>query len=1541
MSSSSDLLAYKQLFTKSLNNTEKDNWVEENLHDIRDWAAENMAKALKDTVIKIDTIDDQYSIISVLMTDRPFVIDSITAFLQSRGYPITGLIHPLIIHESLSEDVGVVSVRINDALNEQEIKSIKKTLMDVTHDVNYATQDWQDMRTHMGDLRVKLDVVKDNNHNEDIAFLDYLYNGSFTFLGYGAFDPKKKTIKNGLGVLRNQKNPPLFSDTDLPFPVSDHIDNNEYVTVFKLPIISTVHRFVRYDTIVVTERDKKGKAIVEHIFLGLFTSVTYSRSIKDIPLLREKVQNALDHFGFKENHHDYKAMANILEKYPRDELFRINHDRLVDFLSGILLLQERQRIALFAREDLLTNTVSALLYIPKERFETRLRKHIEHILEEEYGAVSEGLYVSMDDASLVRVLISLRIHDKKETLPDYKEVEQTLLEKTLSWADRMRNCLPREKVQTFENVFPNDYQSIYGTSTLKTDIAHIEDLLKTKKIQLELYQPDNLLDGHLRFKIYASDNAVPLSDVLPIIENFGLYVISERPYQLKIKDDQTVWMHDFHLCARDSGSLFNIEELRPVFENAFQEVWCGNAANDELNRLIARANMDVRNVMILRSYARYLHQIKIGYSPSYVLQTLGDFPQISLLITQLFDARFNPSGNKKERELLQVEINENLNKTLGNVASYDQDLILRRIINLVHSSLRTNAYQKDDDGAIKTYISIKFDCREITKMPDPRPLYEIFVFSARMEGVHLRGGKVARGGIRWSDRSDDYRTEVLGLVKAQVVKNAVIIPTGAKGGFILKKPPQSNDRQIMQDEGIACYKILMRGLLDITDNRDGDKISYPKQVVRYDEDDSYLVVAADKGTASFSDIANGLAREEYNFWLDDAFASGGSVGYDHKQMAITARGAWECIKRHFKELDKNIQKEDFTVVGVGDMAGDVFGNGMLLSKHIQLIGAFNHKHIFCDPKPNAAKSFIERQRLFKGVKGWDEYKTSSLSTGGRIFERSEKSLKLTKEIKQCFGIEVDNVSPDDLIRALLKSDAELLYFGGIGTYIKGNNQSSGDVSDKANDRLRIDASEVNVKVIGEGANLAITQDSRIDMGKAGVKLNTDFIDNSAGVDCSDHEVNIKILFTQIMADASQKLTRPKRNKMLESMTDTVSELVLNDNYQQSQAISLAEMHSSSLLPEHALTIDQLVRDYGLNRRIENLPSEKEFSDREKFGQGLTRAEIAVVLSYAKMALKQEIIQSSIPDHEVNEGWLLSYFPAILQDKYASFIKMHPLRREIIATQMANTIVDRMGPHFIFDRQDQSGLSVVTIVESFVAGSHILRLHDIWNDIEALDYKIDHKIQMRMLDKTTRTLDRFIRRLLSVYGEHMNSEEVGAKISLQLNDVKSEVINLLSDDLKKQYEQRIGQLRDQNVPEKTAQAVTMLPYEVMACDALQLADRAPQRKEAVAIFYQVGERFCINYLRQQSRYLATEDPRNSRAITGLVDSLTSAQLGIVSKVMSTRVGKFADKFVAWEASHTESMRMADELLKEFKEGKDLDLGNLVMIEQKLKQLASRA
>ncbi|MBI1215970.1 MAG: NAD-glutamate dehydrogenase, partial [Alphaproteobacteria bacterium] len=1097
-----------------------------------------------------------FTVLELVNDDMPFIIDSVVSELNGHSLNIEVLFHPILsvtrdkagalqeIHAekpapgraaaNQPQAESYVYIQLEQMLSAEACRKLQETLENTMANVRYATGDWRHMLAKVEaalDFQVGYDKAHDpESLNEAQEFLAYVKNNNFTFLGYCEYaftgsngDTQSAIVPDSeLGILRGAQ--PLEFGRGVNSPEVEALESSEWPVMISKLIdnYAPVHRRVPLDAISVKILDEDGRMTGMHLFVGLFTSSTYSCRTSEVPIVRQKVRATIEKAGFAHGSHDHKALENIMEKMPRDELFHVSTDGLYELSLGILRLQIKQRIALFTHMDPMGKYMSCLLYVPRDRYNTKFRLMASRILEQGLQGTVTNYFTTLDDSLLARVLFTVRFDDGLPEEYDIDGIENELADLAREWDERLKRVLNdvygkvkgAELAYVYGRAFTSSYhESIQITNTVH-DIRQIETMVHNDRkddIRIEFYQLQHAPAGEIRLKVYHESMPVPLSDILPVLANMGLEALSEMPYEVHPQDyDGVIWIHDFVLKGPQDIEL---EDVKDNLEEAFRRVWAGQAENDGLNQLVLRANLTWREIMILRTYSCFMRQARFPYSRPYVEQVLSAYPQIVRKLVELFEARHDPD-NAEKAAAKSRRIGLKIIDMLQEVQNLSHDRILRAFKALAEETLRTSYYQTDEEGNPKSYLAVKLDSKNIPDLPLPRPHVEIFVYSSRFEAVHLRGGEIARGGIRWSDRLDDFRTEVLGLMKSQMVKNTVIVPVGAKGGFVVKQPPKTGGREAFQQEGIACYKIFIKSLLDLTDNNVKGKIVRPKNVVCHDDIDPYLVVAADKGTATFSDIANSISLEA-GFWLGDAFASGGSAGYDHKVMGITARGGWESVKRHFREMGKDIQKEDFTLVGVGDMAGDVFGNAMLLSKHMRLVGAFNHVHIFCDPNPDIAASYAERERLFKARGGWDAYDKSKISSGGGVFDRSAKTLKLSAAIRKCFGIEDDEVTPDELIKAILKAEVELIWFGGIGTFVKSSRQSQADADDKGNDNLRIDATDIRAKVVGEGANLGTTQLSRIEYARHGGRINTDFIDNSAGVDCSDHEVNIKILLSDI------------------------------------------------------------------------------------------------------------------------------------------------------------------------------------------------------------------------------------------------------------------------------------------------------------------------------------------------------------------------------------------------------------------------------------------
>ena len=1462
-----------------------------------------------------------HTVIEVVNDDMPFLVDSVTAAVNRRGLTAHLIIHPIMkvrrdgkgqikeILEAGEADRGSVAESYIHVQVSEQPKSrhadIRKNIEAVLTDVRAAVDDWRPMRERMLSVIEELEIEPKGTNPEDAhevrEFLRWIHDNNFTFLGFREFDltgsgstlRAKRDEKSSLGVLRSSDIPAIGQIQKMPPQIRGFVTKPSLLLITKTDHRATVHRSVNMDVVAVKKIDAKGKVVGYRIFVGLFTSVAYNKSPRDIPLLRRRIAKIIDKAGFGRTSHDGKSLTNVLETFPRDELFQASDAYLYSTAMGILNLQERQRVALFVRNDNFQRFVSSLVFVPRERYTTELRHRLQEILVEEFGGTDTTFFTQLGDSPLARIHFIVTTPEGK-IIPSYDtaKIEARLAETARSWEDKVSEALTAmhgegiglELLDRYASAFGAGYRDRYKTDEVLDDIDEIERILVEGGVGMNLYKPDGAAPDEVRFKIYHFSHPIPLSDVLPVFEHMGFKVIDEGgPHRVDLSGigRDSLVIHNFGLRAR-SGANGDLGRIRNNFQDAFARVWDGEIESDGFNALVTGGDLAWREIVVLRAYSKYLRQAGITFSQDYMAETMVNNPKLAAGIVDLFQCIFDPvtckeSGKKAPR------IKRRILKGLEEVESADEDRIIRRFLNLVESTLRTNYYQPDEDGNTKAYMSFKLNSRELDELPLPRPLREIFVYSPRVEGVHLRFGFVARGGLRWSDRREDFRTEILGLVKAQQVKNAVIVPVGSKGGFVVKRPPATGGRDAFLEEGINCYKTFISGLLDLTDNIKGPRIVAPKNVVRRDADDPYLVVAADKGTATFSDIANGVSIE-YGHWLGDAFASGGSQGYDHKKMGITARGGWESVKRHFREMGTDIQNEDFTVVGVGDMGGDVFGNGMLLSKHIKLQGAFNHLHIFVDPDPDPAKSWIERKRLFDNPGlSWADYDNKVMSKGAAVYSRSAKSLDLSPEVREVFGISKKSVTPDELMGHLLRAECDLLWFGGIGTYVKATAESHLDAGDRANDSIRINGNELRCKVIGEGANLGTTQRGRVEFAENGGRLNTDSIDNSAGVDSSDHEVNIKILVDSVMAAGG--LSEKARNALLAKMTDEVAELVLAHNYRQTQALTVTESKGVAAMDNQRRFMRFLERADRLDRGVEFLPDDETIAERVLANHGLARPELSVLISYAKIWLYDELIASDMPDDPYLLGDLIEYFPTPLRQKYKSEIADHRLRREIIATRATNSLVDRAGDTFVFEFMEKTGLGAAEITRAYVITREAFKLRGIWKGIEALDNKVPSSVQTSMLNDVNHLIEWVVLWLLRNgeagldIGAHIDAYKDGlARLAAEIN--KALPAHYVSDAKK-----RARPYIDQGVPEALALRVAGLVNLYSGCDIVRLAARRNVDVIDTARFYfAVGTRFRLGRLRAAAEYMDSDSHWQQLAVAALVEEIYSHQLALANKVL---------------------------------------------------------
>ncbi len=1475
--------------------------------------------------ISLSPLPDGGAVLEILNLDMPFLLDSVFGELHTRGFPISLVLHPLVKTErgadgKLVRIVGAGDRQWSDGRQESYIAveferlpagegdKITQAIADILGDVRIVVGDWKPMlaRLHKAiiDLRWTPAHVPEQVRNEAMAFLEWLEAGNITLLGMRDYklvgDLETGTLEAtdapGLGLLQNPALKVLRRGSEFvtltPEVRAFYMQPNPLI-ITKANVRSRVHRRAHMDYIGVKTYGPDGQLAGELRIVGLLTSQAYVKSPMEIPLLRRKVATVLERTGFPPESHAGKSLLNVLDTFPRDELFQISVDRLTEWSTAILDLDLRPRVRVFARVDRFDRFVSVLIYAPRDRYSTRVREMIGAYLADAFKGHITAFYPFFPEGQLVRVhFIIGRTEGKTPQIPA-EQLERDVAALVKTWKDGLIDVLdeigPRGAAlaEKYLDAFSSGYAETFTPARALEDIERIERLGPDRPVAIDFYNETDGKAERLRAAVYRFDEPISLSERVPVMENLGFSVIDERTYTVKPRiggEIRTAVLHDMVLAPID-GEAIDIKRHDARLEEAFRAVLAGATSSDYFNRLIVIAGANWREAALLRAYAGYMRQIALPYGPGYVATTLLAHAGIARDLIELFHHRFNPDhgGPIEERTAGEVPIRARIAGALSSVQSLDEDRILSCMLALIGATVRTNFYQPTADGRLSDTFAIKLIPSTLDFVPRPRPYREIWISSPRVEGVHLRFAPIARGGIRWSDRAQDFRTEILGLVKAQQVKNAVIVPAGSKGGFLPKQLPRSGPRDVIQAEGIAAYRIFISAMLDITDNLIDGKIVPPERVVRYDGDDPYLVVAADKGTATFSDIANALSIE-HDFWLGDAFASGGSAGYDHKKMGITARGAWECVKRHFREMNVDIQTQPFTVIGVGDMSGDVFGNGMLLSPATRLVAAFDHRDIFLDPDPDPAKSLAERARLFALPRSsWQDYDKALISKGGGIFPRSSKSVPLSPEVQALLGTTAAHMTPTELINTILKASADLLWFGGIGTYIRASTETDADAGDRANDAVRVAAPEVRAKVIGEGANLGITQRGRIELGARGIRLNTDFIDNSAGVNTSDQEVNIKIALGPVVR--SGRLDLDARNVLLASMTDGIGDAVLRNNYQQSLALSLSERNAVADLSAHARLMEALEQRGLLEREIEMLPAPAEVAMRQTAGRGLTRPELAVLLSYAKIALRSDLLASTVPDASALEPRLIEYFPPALAETYPDDLKRHRLRREIIATSVTNAVVNRLGAAAPQRMADETARPVAEIAYAFTVARAVLELNAIWPRIDALDNRIGGALQLGLYARTQEALAHATRWFLrngSAVSDLDATVTAHAKGAGELNA-------LLAKGLSDETYKKLAGIRDEL-------AATEIPVDLAADLArLTVLVDAPAITEAAAtsgapyaaaarVVLALNRRFHLRELIDAGRRIRATDAYDMMAVAGAEQALLEARRQIALTVL---------------------------------------------------------
>lgn len=1433
--------------------------------------------------------------------DRPFLVDSLLGACSDLGHEVLTLFHPIVeLEDGAHSLIQIHLPELTQAEQDALLAEAEATLADVI----VSTSDYSEMRTRMAEEIARLQAcehVSPRYKDEAVAFLEWLGQERFVFLGArsytfqtgpdGAVLPEEPDTVEGsnLGLLRDDARNVLNRGAEpllLTEEIGAFLAEPESLILAKATLVSRVHRRVDCDYVGVKHFGTHGEVIGETRFLGLYTAEAYNESVRNIPLIRRRMERVLDKLGVLPGSHNEKAVSNIIEGWPRDELIQTKSDELTPIMQGVLDLVARPRVRVFTRADRFNRFVSTIVFVPREAYDTDLRRHISEAIETAWGGRMTTFQPSFDGAAMVRVLFQTALPTAGPR-PDPYELESTIAELARGWDDRFRDAVIASSLDAeqrglallFNGGFNAAYREAFSPDEAMIDVSSMALLDADHPIRLRAFRKARDPKAKIRAKIYSRSGAIALSDCVPIFERMGLFVSFETGYPVtptqKPAPDapEEYWVHSLSMRRAD-GRDIDLDDIGAAFEDAFVAVWRGSAENDGFNALIFNAGLTWREAALCRALCAYRHQTGLDPARTTQIEALNSNPELTRQIVTLFGARFDPSFEGERASICDAH-KLAIHAGLKEVPSLDHDRILRRLADLVQAVQRTNFFQTQTDGTPRNFISFKIASRELADLPDPKPLREIFVDSPQVEGVHCRFGPVARGGLRWSDRRDDFRTEILGLVKAQQVKNAVIVPVGSKGGFYPKQLPSGGSREAVRDAGVAAYKTFITSLLELTDNLVDGAVLPPENTVIHDGDDPYLVVAADKGTATFSDIANEISVS-HGFWLGDAFASGGSAGYDHKKMGITARGAWEAVKRHFRERGKDIQTEPFTVIGCGDMSGDVFGNGMLLSKQIRLQAAFNHLHIFVDPDPqDPERLWAERQRLFELPRSsWTDYDASLISPGGGVFERSAKAIPLSPEMQALTKLDAETVTPDELIHALLKADCELLWFGGIGTYVKASHETHVEAGDRANDSVRIDGRELRAKVIGEGANLGLTQAGRIEAALHGVYTNTDAIDNSAGVDSSDHEVNIKILCTE--AIQQNRLASDARNALLASMTDDVATHVLAHNYAQTGALSLA---ASSARRDHDALERLMVRLEGrgvLDRTIEGLPSTVEMAQFKQDNRPLTRPEIAVLMAWTKIVLFDDLVASDVPDDPYFVETLQAYFPPALQT-YADVMQAHRLKREIISTVLANRIIDMAGPVFLLRLREQTGAKSADIVAAFEAAYALLNAADLQRQNHALDNQVPAQRQMAMQANLAGALSRTTQGILAL----QKSGTIHTKIE-SLTEARESLSQITPDDLppyQSALQQRqVKQIARDGISQSLAETFARTKLIANAPLISSLADAASQPTDAAADAYlTVGDALSLDRLRTAAEQAMSDMPYWDRLATrGLIRELEQLQ-----------------------------------------------------------------
>ncbi|GAB4169945.1 MAG: NAD-glutamate dehydrogenase [Rhodocyclaceae bacterium] len=1506
-----------------------------------------------------------HTVVEIVNDDMPFLVDSVTMEANRQGLAVHLMLHPVmrvkrtaggdflgLAEEGEGHFESIIHAELDRRSGTAALEALEAGFTRVLADVRAAVQDWRAMLARLAEAIAEIDrraPPQDAEQTaEDRAFLTWFAEGNFTLLGYrryelvseGGEDHLRVAPGTGLGILR-ESGAARVSASFAQLPAASRAAAREprLLIITKTNARSTVHRPGYLDYVGIRRFGEDAAVIGEHRFLGLFTSSAYNQTPAHIPLLRRKLERVSARAGLLAGSHAAKAFATILEQYPRDELFQIGEDELLANALGILRLGARQRLRLFVRRDPWGRYYACLLFVPRERYNTEVRSRMQRILAEALGGEAAEFSVQLSESMLARILVMVRTAPGSAPRHDVREIELRLAEAIRRWEDSLCEALVGHFGEERGNAlfarygagFPAAYREDVAARAAVHDIELMETLAADATPAFSLYAPADAAPGALRLKVFRRGAPIALSESLPMLEHLGLRVIEERPYRIAVGGDEAVCIHDFGMSW--AGSLA-LDRVRELFQEALLRVWRAEADSDDFNRLVLAQGLSWREVAVLRAYARYMRQAGSAFSQGYIERTLAVHSGIAAQLVELFRLRFDPRIPRDVGKIAREE--EAIERACGEVESLDEDRILRQLLALIRATLRTNYFQRGEGRAPKPWLSFKFDCARVPGLPEPRPLYEIYVFSPRVEGVHLRGGKVARGGLRWSDRMEDYRTEVLGLVKAQRVKNAVIVPVGSKGGFVLRRAPAG--REALAAEAVACYRDYLRALLDLTDNLVGGKVLPPPDVVRYDEDDPYLVVAADKGTASFSDHANEVSRE-YGFWLGDAFASGGSAGFDHKKMAITARGAWESVRRHFRALGIDPERDDFTVAGIGDMSGDVFGNGMLRSRHIRLVAAFDHRHVFLDPDPDPEASFEERSRLFRLPRSsWADYDAARISAGGGVWARSAKSVPISPQARARLGIAEESLTPTELVRAILRAPVELLYNGGIGTYVKSTRETQAQAGDRANDAVRVDGAQLRCRVVAEGGNLGFTQLGRIEYALAGGRINTDAIDNSGGVDCSDHEVNLKILLDAVVAQG--ELTLRQRDALLSGMTEEVARLVLRDNVEQNRALELACAQGAALLDSQARFIRHLERGGRLDRGIEFLPGDEEIAARKAAGLGLTSPENAVLLAYAKLDLYEELLRSDVPEDPVLGASLFEYFPEAVRSRFPDAISRHPLRREIIATCVANQLVNSAGAVFVFRLAEETGAAAGDVVRAWALARDAFGIPALRETAASLDAAVPAALRADTMITLVRLMGRgtrwFLRRPAHLRDLAATASEFGPRIARLAEGLPE----LLGPEDRAALDAALAESRRCGIPATLAVRTASFEALYAALDIAQLSmETGRDVEELAAMYFALAAALDLRWVAGEIARLPGESRWQGLARSALRDEFAAAATALTRAAATqaspgTAPGAAVD---GWKDRRAAGLARYLQIAAELRQGGRADMAMLSVLLRELRGL----